>query len=169
MKIIFQSLRMKRKTPSQNHSERAFSDAKFMLSELDPQGLVRPLEAEVGALDLAPRFAVLPEDEALEVMRSEILAKPLEVPRRILDDSLAMLLEKVIVKRIGVALEVRPDRLVCAIPERRAARVVVGGEMPVRARVVRIDGKPMRPVAVTGSGSLQGIAPGGGVLPFFAS
>ena len=68
-----------------------------MLSELDPQGLVRPLEAEVGALDLAPRFAVLPEDEALEVMRSEILAKPLEVPRRILDDSLAVLLEKVIV------------------------------------------------------------------------
>ena len=43
---------MKRKTPSQNHSERAFSDAKFMLSELDPQDLVRPVDLD-GRLSLA--------------------------------------------------------------------------------------------------------------------
>ena len=39
------------------------------LSELDPQGLVGPLEAEVRPLDLTLGFAVLPEDQPLDVVR----------------------------------------------------------------------------------------------------
>ena len=91
-------------------------------SELNPQGLVGPLEAEIGPLDLALGFAVLPEHETLDVVRPQILAQALERPRRVLDDALAVLFEAVVGERVGVALEVRPDRLVSAVGKPCAAR-----------------------------------------------
>ena len=45
----------------------------------------RPLEAEVGTLDLALRLAVLPEDDALDLMLAQIVAKPLERTRAFAD------------------------------------------------------------------------------------
>ena len=84
-------------------------------SEFDPQGLVGPLEAEVRPLDLALGLAVLPEHETLDVVQPKIRAQALERPRRVLDDALAVLFEAVVGERVGVALEVRPDRLVGAI------------------------------------------------------
>ena len=101
-------------------------------SELDPQGLVGPLETEVRPLDLALGFAVLPEDQPLDVVRPQILAQALERPRRVLDDALAVLFEAVVGERVGVALEVRSDGLVCAVAKASAACVVVGGDGRVR-------------------------------------
>ena len=45
----------------------------------------RPLEAEVETLDLALRLAVLPEDDALDLMLAQIVAKPLECTRAFAD------------------------------------------------------------------------------------
>ena len=100
-------------------------------SELDAQSLVGPLEAEVRPPDLALGFAVLPEHQFLDVMRPQILAQALERPRRVLDDALAVLFEAVVGERVGVALEVRPDRLVSAVSKyarkvREFERVIAG-------------------------------------------
>ena len=98
-------------------------------SEFHPQRLIGPLEAEVRPFDLALGFAVLPEHKTLDVVRPQILAQALERPRRVLDDALAVLFVAVVGERVGVALEVRSDGLVCAVGKPRAACVVVGGEV----------------------------------------
>ena len=80
-------------------------------SELDPQGLVGPLEAEVRPFDLALGFAVLPEDQPLDVVRPQILAQALECPRRVLDDALAVLFEVVVGEAEGdIPLRISPER-----------------------------------------------------------
>ena len=85
-------------------------------------------------------------------MRPQILAQVLERPRRVLDDALAVLFQAVVGERVGVALEMRSDRLVCAVAKPCAARVVVGGKVPVRSLVGGIDQEPMRPMPRDGIG-----------------
>lgn len=108
-------------------------------SNKSKQVLHWPLETEIGALDLAARFAVEPEDESFLLVVVEPIADSFERTDDVLDDALAMSLENIEGKVVRIVLEMRTDCFVGAVGKTLAAGIVESGEKPVGRWIGRID------------------------------
>ena len=100
-------------------------------------------------------------------MVAEIVANALERAHHILHNLASMLHQDIVAEGIGIALEMRAYRLVCAVVKIDAARIEVCGKMPVVRSIRRVAEEPVRPMASNGVWVAAGNRPFRRNLDFF--